>query len=156
MDGIRVTSMFDRAALLVSAAGEDYDLLGKVFSQEGWTLYLAPGFDAAVAFLRENSVPVVVTERDLLSSSWKDLFAATRQLPRAPLFIVAARLADEGLWAEVLNLGGFDVLCKPFRTKEVMWVLNSAWEFTERDALPMGPKGIEAPTEAYSLSACGG
>jgi hypothetical protein len=48
-------------------------------------------------------------------------------LPHHPLLIVASRLADEYLWAEVLNLGGHDVLAKPFQGAEVQWVLESAW-----------------------------
>ncbi len=37
------------------------------------------------------------------------------------------RLADERLWSEVLNLGGYDVLLKPFEPGEVLRVVNSAW-----------------------------
>jgi len=40
--------------------------------------------------------------------------------------IVTTRLADECLWAEVLNLGGFDLISKPFYEKEVTWVMESA------------------------------
>jgi DNA-binding response OmpR family regulator len=35
-------------------------------------------------------------------------------------------LADEYLWAEVLNLGGYDLLAKPFRDPEVKRVLAAA------------------------------
>jgi len=145
-----------RAALLVSVPDEDPNLLGELFSQQGWTLYRAAGIDAALSYLRENFVPVLITERDLPFGNWKDLLRATLQLPRIPLLIVASRLADESLWAEVLNLGGYDVLCEPFQTKEVLWVLGSAWQFAERDVLAMAPKGIGVPAKVCSLSASGG
>jgi DNA-binding response OmpR family regulator len=126
-----------KAALLVSAADEDYQALGDLFSQQGWTLYQTTTLNAAVAFVCKNPVPVLITERDLPLGNWKDLFAAMLQLPRAPLFIVTSRLADEHLWAELLNLGGHDVLCKPLQTKEVLWVLHSAWALAKRHELEM-------------------
>lgn len=43
-----------------------------------------------------------------------------------PKLIVASRLADERLWAEVLNLGGYDLLVKPFVADEVQRVVSLA------------------------------
>ena len=48
-------------------------------------------------------------------------------LAAPPKLIVSSRLADHRLWAEVLNLGGFDVLMTPFETEEVLRVTSSAW-----------------------------
>ena len=48
----------------------------------------------------------------------------------APL-IVGDRLADERLWAKVLNLGGYDLLAKPFNAKEVLHVVSTACRRTE-------------------------
>ena len=45
----------------------------------------------------------------------------------SPLLIVTARCADDQLWAEVLNLGGYDVLMKPFERTEVIRVISLAW-----------------------------
>jgi DNA-binding response OmpR family regulator len=42
------------------------------------------------------------------------------------LLIVVSRLANESLWAEVLNLGGFDVLALPFDREELERVTLSA------------------------------
>jgi len=42
---------------------------------------------------------------------------------------VADRLADDALWAGVLNLGGYDVLAKPFNAKEVLHAVTAAWYF---------------------------
>ena len=46
-------------------------------------------------------------------------------LPNPPLLIVTSRLADERLWAEVLNLGAWDVLAKPFDDGEVLRTVQS-------------------------------
>ena len=40
--------------------------------------------------------------------------------------IVSSRLADDCLWAEVLNLGGYDLLAKPFAAAEVSRVVKMA------------------------------
>jgi DNA-binding response OmpR family regulator len=40
---------------------------------------------------------------------------------------VTSRTADECLWAEVLNLGGYDVLAKPFNSNEFIQVVSTAW-----------------------------
>jgi DNA-binding response OmpR family regulator len=42
--------------------------------------------------------------------------------------VVASRLADERLWAEVLNLGGYDLLVKPFNSIEVIRSMSLAWQ----------------------------
>ena len=44
-----------------------------------------------------------------------------------PRLIVFSRQVDDRLWAEVLNLGGFDVLATPFRKEELMFAIGSAW-----------------------------
>jgi DNA-binding response OmpR family regulator len=48
---------------------------------------------------------------------------------------VTSRLADERLWVEVVNLGGFDVLAQPFYTREVLRSVNAAcsrWDYEWR------------------------
>jgi DNA-binding response OmpR family regulator len=80
-----------------------------------------------LALLRDRPIPVVIAERALPVGDWRDLFAALQLLPHHPLLIVTSRLADDHLWAEVLNLGGNDVLAKPFQAAEVQRALESAW-----------------------------
>jgi DNA-binding response OmpR family regulator len=50
--------------------------------------------------------------------NWKDLLAELQIFPDPPPLIVTSRLADERLWAEVLNMGGYDLLLQPFDAKE--------------------------------------
>ena len=81
----------------------------------------------ALAFLRGQSVPVLLCERDHADGSWEDLLSTTARLPAPPNIIVFSRLADESLWAEVMNMGGFDVLITPFEPQEVLRVTFAAW-----------------------------
>ena len=54
-------------------------------------------------------------------------------LENPPKLIVTSRLADAKLWGEVLNLGGFDVLEKPFIPAEVYRVVAEAWRRYRRE-----------------------
>ena len=83
--------------------------------------------------LRDQSVPVLLCERDHADGNWEDLLNATARLPTPPKLIVFSRLADDSLWAMVLNLGGFDVLMTPFEPEEVLRVTFAAWSRWEYD-----------------------
>jgi DNA-binding response OmpR family regulator len=48
-------------------------------------------------------------------------------LPYPPFLIVSSRLADEYLWAEALNIGAYDVMAKPFDSREVVRIFSLAW-----------------------------
>lgn len=115
------------SALLVSDSEEDHRFMNQVFFQKGWMLFRTENVRGALSFLRENEIPVVISERDVPGGGWKQILLALQQLARPPLLVVTSRLADEYLWAEVLNLGGHDVLAKPFRAKELVWVIENAW-----------------------------
>lgn len=69
---------------------------------------------------------VVISEDSLPDGSWQDVLRTVQALERPPALIVTSRLADNRLWAEVLNLGGYDVLAQPLRAQEVMWAVRSA------------------------------
>jgi DNA-binding response OmpR family regulator len=77
-----------------------------------------------------SSIPprVIVCERRLPDGDWRDVLGLALDLPHPPTVIVTCRQADEHLWAEVLNLGGYDVLAKPFDEREVGRSLTLAWE----------------------------
>jgi DNA-binding NtrC family response regulator len=98
-----------------------------VFEQFPWPAHRMLNVREAALHLPRCHACVVVCERDLADGDWKDVLEVTASLPNPPPLIVTSRLADEHLWAEVLNLGGFDVLAKPLNQPEVRRVLNFAW-----------------------------
>src|ERR1035441_5713219 len=107
-------------ALAVSPLPADRARLREILSQGNWKLHEASDCGEALALLRDESVPVLLCERDHADGNWEDLLKATARLPDPPNLIVFSRLADESLWAKVLNLGGFDVLMTPFEPEEVL------------------------------------
>jgi len=113
--------------LLVSPAEADYTSLGHILDRSGWKLYWALNCREASGLLQQHSIGVVITAGELPDGNWKSLLEAVTRLPISPSLIVASRLADECLWAEVLNLGGYDVLLTPFEPAEVFRVGSAAW-----------------------------
>lgn len=84
----------------------------------------------AVAARRSNFYPrapaIVIVSSELPDGSWRDVLAASQRLPSPPPVIVASRVADEHLWAEVLNLRGYDLIARPLDARELGWVVASA------------------------------
>ena len=115
------------AVLAVSPSPTDRLRLREILSQGNWKVNEASDCSEALALLRGQSVPVLLCERDHADGNWEDLLKATARLPAPPNLIVFSRLADASLWAQVLNLGGFDVLMTPFEPEEVLRVTFAAW-----------------------------
>ena len=112
--------------LLVNALGDDHQSLTQILRHSGWKYSVARSRAEALTFLRDNTVPVLICESNLIDGTWRDLLDHIACLEPAPLLIVTSRLADDALWAEVLNLGGYDVLATPFDRKEVFHVVGTA------------------------------
>ena len=53
---------------------------------------------------------------------------AAGSLQDPPSLVVTSRLADERLWAEVLNLGAYDLLARPFNKNELTRTVALAWQ----------------------------
>lgn len=113
---------YEGGVLLISPDEEDHDLLREILTARDFTLYRAHTPEEAQAILRDKPVAAIVAD----SRGWKDLLEQMWSMEFPLLLIVADRLADERLWAEVLNLGGYDLLTKPFDAKEVLTVLSLA------------------------------
>ncbi|MGC8792310.1 MAG: response regulator [Bryobacteraceae bacterium] len=113
--------------LAVSSAEDDLRFLRNLFDHSRWIIHTARGCAEAADFLCRNPMPVIVCDNQLADGSWRDLLRIVSTLPGHPLLIVTSRAADDYLWAEVLNLGGYDVLAKPFEPEEVIRVISLAW-----------------------------
>ncbi len=113
--------------LVVSPFEDDHLFLNYIFSHSNWRVHTARSHREAFEILRQAPIPVVICESEVAQGTWKDLLAEFGHLAEPPLLIVTSRLADESLWAEVLSLGGYDVLMKPFDRTEVVRAISLAW-----------------------------
>src|SRR5215468_488319 len=86
----------------------------------------SPDCEQALGHLYDSRISVVMCEALLPDGSWKDLLVGMERTKASPVLVVTSNIADESLWAEVLNLGGYDVLAQPFDREEVTRVVESA------------------------------
>lgn len=113
-------------------------ILGVALSEEDWAcirrtsiLRKARGVsasdcDEARDQLADRPTDIVISNAELPDGTWRDMLALSRSLPDPPSVIVASRLADERLWAEVLNLGGYDLVAKPLEGRELLRIVMAA------------------------------
>ncbi|MGE5647876.1 MAG: two-component system response regulator [Acidobacteriota bacterium] len=115
------------SVLSVSPTEDDRVLLAHVFSHSNWTLEHVRSCAEAIAAAKRGDVGVIISAAELPDGSWHDIFNAVKDQPAPPRIIVVSNLADDRLWADVLDLGGYDVLGKPFEQNEVIRVVSLAW-----------------------------
>ncbi len=112
--------------MLVLADPEERCALEAIVAPCRWTVYRATSCEEAIRFARYTRPRVLVCDAELPDGGWRRIWKALSIGPRPPLLIVASRNADEQLWSQVLNAGGYDVLLKPFRAEEVVWAIHCA------------------------------
>jgi DNA-binding response OmpR family regulator len=114
--------------LLVSPHQKDHADLRHVLRHADWKITAASDLAEASLILQERAPSVILCERNLPDGNWKDLLdQAAEHMNPARVLVISAH-ADDSLWAEVLNLGGYDVLIKPFDVSEVTRVVRLAWQ----------------------------
>jgi FixJ family two-component response regulator len=64
---------------------------------------------------------------------------------RPPKLIVASSGADSALWAEVINLGGYDVLAKPWSDRELFLAVSQAWLAWKHEVARPPARQMEPP-----------
>jgi DNA-binding response OmpR family regulator len=116
-----------RAALLVAGLEEeDRQTIARAANRFGCDLIRARTLREALRLMEDRVVSVIVCSRDLPDGDWRKLLDLSATWSSPPKVIVVCRLADNRLWSEVLNLGGFDLLAAPLEEREVSYVLDSA------------------------------
>ena len=121
------------SVVVASQSEEDRLCLRMICGFHGFSLYEAGSCREAVALAGRHHVPVVICERDLPGGGWKAVLEGLAGLPQCPRLIVSSRLADHYLWADVLDLGGYDVLITPFDASEVTRVVSLARRSVQRE-----------------------
>jgi DNA-binding NtrC family response regulator len=113
--------------LAVLPRAQDRLALEEIVRHPRWHLQMVQTLNGSRVVLKELFQAVVICDTELPDGNWRDVLdeLAPKALPM-PL-IVASRLADDRLWAEVLNLGGYDVLAKPFQRDEVIRSVSLAY-----------------------------
>jgi DNA-binding NtrC family response regulator len=131
---------------------EDQASLNEIFRHSNWTLHFVEALGQARAMIDELAPGVVISDCRLHDGCWQDVLCELQRRKLEPPLIVASRLADERLWGEVLNLGGYDVLATPFQAQEVVRSVSLAWRYWREKFR----NGAWAPAKVTVPSASGG
>jgi DNA-binding response OmpR family regulator len=145
------TSESPISVLLVSPFVEDFDVLRLAFRAFGldWRLLAARDCREAWRDLHRDKVDVVVVEAEFPDGiAWRDLIREIAEMHGCQAVVVASRLADDNLWAEVLNLGGYDLLVKPFDRDELVRVIAMA----ARHSAQKQARSEQSPQRSYAVS----
>src|SRR5690242_19553106 len=92
--------------LSISPAPEDHASLERILNRlesraqlkSPWPICATGRLESALPILRKRAIPIVLSERDLLPGTWRDVLNETTSLPDPPHLIVSSRLADDYLW----------------------------------------------------------
>ena len=76
--------------------------------------------------LQQGDYEIILTEAILPDGDWLDALHLAREHVGEIKVIVTDPQADARFWAEVLNLGGYDLLAQPFYEPEVRRILYNA------------------------------
>ncbi len=112
--------------LLVGLSAEGSSQLRRFLAGLAQEIIQSPDLSHAETVVRHAAVRIVICECKLPDGNWRDALDIIAGQSDPPSLIVTSRLADERLWAEVLNLGGYDVLAQPFDHQEVRRVAELA------------------------------
>ncbi len=111
----------------ISECQADHVALSRIVDANKWHFTPARTYQEGALKLRCLGAVVVFSDCTLPDGTWRDVLNVVAEFEEPPLLVVASAFADELLWSEVLNLGGYDVLQKPYVQDEVERVLDSVW-----------------------------
>jgi DNA-binding response OmpR family regulator len=114
--------------LAINLNREDRLSLERILDRDRWTIQGARSLREATTLLQRRP-SLILCEKDLPDGNWKDVFREAGGLDCPPPLVVVSRNADERLWTEVLNFGGYDVLLEPFEHSEVRRVMGMALRY---------------------------
>lgn len=117
--------------LAVSPDQDNRQSLESILDADGWTIKGATSIREATRLMKDNP-SLIVCDRDLPDGTWKDLYREADRLENPPAVVVVSRNADQCFWAEVLNVGAYDVLLEPFDRSEVKRMVTMAVRHQEQ------------------------
>ena len=134
--------------LAVTQNPEHRDSLAAMLAGDNWKIKNVRSWSEARNFLSRHCPSVITCDNDLPDGSWRNLLHGLHGIENPPPVIVTSRHADESLWAEVLNLGGYDLLQTPVEEAEVRRVISMARRHGERQSREAQLSLVPAAAEA--------
>ncbi len=138
----------ERTILFISTETGDADLIGRILSSVGVRVDHVSTLQEARRRLARESYSALLTASEVPDGSWTDVVDAVQHCGAAVPIVVTHPAADDSFWAEVLNLGCYDLLVQPFDCHEVQRIMALACK------QPIAaPVGVALPLPKRTLSA---
>jgi len=115
--------------LAISPFEEDHAILCEIFRHSQWKLYSAYTWREAFQVLERADISLVICERECPEGNWRELFQRIEEKGNPVPFVVCSESPGLELWAEVVNLGAFDALAKPFDMFDVLRMVPASWQY---------------------------
>lgn len=107
---------------------ERQTLLG-IAERSRWRLEFAATCKSAVERLREETFAIVLCDRELPGSDWRQMVESLLAGSPGVCLILTSPVNDDYLWQEVIQRGGYDVLTRPFQEDKVRNAIDLAWSY---------------------------
>ena len=114
------------SCVYLTSSAREAERAAELMEPEGIRLCHANCLKDAEAWLRFSQSHVLLTDRTFSGGDWRDARDMTLRLSFRTTLVVAARLADDKLWLEVLQGGAYDLVQKPFEADELRRSLENA------------------------------
>ena len=92
-----------------------------------WRFRETESISSAMQAIITHNIGVVITACQLPDGHWVDFLECLRTRRNSPRLIVYSPAADTRFWADVLSVGGYDVLATPFEREEVLRAGYVGW-----------------------------
>ena len=109
--------------------------LKEIASNCNWQLCLASTPFEARKHLQEQTIGVILCDRDVPGNDWRNHIACLlRSAPNSCVILVSG-VNDEYLWEEVIRNGGYDVVTKPLQASQVVPAVTLALSYWKQYAV---------------------
>jgi DNA-binding NtrC family response regulator len=114
--------------LLVSPSESDSETLRQALAGTRWRLVHVKSCAGAAPLLASHVFPVIIRDQQCCELGCVHAIRCARAGPYAAPLIVAAQTPDCRVWEDVIDHGGFDVLCRPFEAAKVRRIVEFAYK----------------------------
>ena len=104
----------------LGVADHNRKLLENVAARNLWDVHFTDTCGEAWEVLNRVKAPVILCDRDLAGTEWRDVVQKMASSPHKACTILLSRVVDDYLWNEVMGKGGYDVLPKPLREEDLI------------------------------------
>lgn len=140
------------SVLLVSPRLHHRSALHGIFGDAGWRVTESQSIAEACTSLASAWDSLVICDYVQPDGTWRDLMQSVRVFSPFSELIVTSHIADERMWAEIQNLGAFDLLAEPFDAIEALRVARSAMREADEKAVRSGCRPVRSLDSPASLT----